>query len=241
MLTFEGYCPHCGSNRGFNAFGISNYLIEERDREVFPLSEHEKELETIYKVNGGGAGMLPGPQTRFSLAGECIKCHKPIVASCISLDRYISEMKNCIKEGTQTMDFKGHVESIYPPPAPPYAHPAIPEKIRVTFIDLQKMLYEGKQPHLIISGCRDVLDAAVRKLGGGKECDALYDRIEDLFKKNLITESLKDWANIIRKIGNKATHEMLGDQNEARELVDFTKYFLQYTFELPLTIQEKKS
>ena len=48
---------------------------------------------------------------------------------------------------------------------------------------------------------------------------------------------LAEWAHIIRDDGNSATHEARGTQQEAEELVEFTKLFLQYTFEFPARVK----
>lgn len=241
MLTFDGHCPHCHSDKGFNAFGISCYIIGDRDYEAFPLTDQEVILNDAYELTGGSVANNVTTQAVFSLAGECRKCHQPIVATCHALRSHFKEYCECLNEEKRTMCFEGRVDAIHPQPVPPYAHHSLPDNVREAFIDLQKMLTENKQPHFIITGCRTVLEAAVRELGGGQEGDKLYARIDDLFAKGVITATLKDWASIIRKSGNGAAHEMRGTPEEAREFVDFTKIFLQFTFELPATIRALKS
>lgn len=241
MLTFDGHCPHCGSDKGFNAFGASCYIIGDRDYEVFPLKEDEKLLLMAHKMTNGTVGSDANIQAAFSLAGECRRCHKPVVATCHTLCPHLKDCLACLQEEKRTISFEGVVDAIHPQPVPPYAHPSLPEKVREAFVALQKMLVEEKPPYFIITGCRMVLEAAVRELGGGNEGDTLYARVNDLFKKGVITATLKDWAGIIRRFGNEAAHEMRGTTEEAREFVDFTKVFLQFTFELPATIRALKS
>ena len=243
MFIFDGRCPHCHSDKGFSVFGISDYIIGDRDYVRYPLTNEEKEGKEIRE--NVIASVIPPPkeeeqQFGFSLAGECRACHKPVVAVCAALETHYDEYHQCLQDSRHTPQRPPTVHAIYPQPVPPYAHPALPEKVRDAFVDLQNMLLEKMQPHFIITGCRVVLEAAVRELGGGKEGDTLYARINDLLQKGIITTSLADWATIIRKIGNTAAHEMQGTTEEARELVGFTKLFLQFTFELPYIIAQTR-
>ena len=229
MITFAGRCPHCSSDRGFVAFGRSEYIIGEHDYSATPAKDREI-LEKKRKDN---------PLVEFSLAGSCQFCKKPIVATCKSSYNIYKEIFDVLKDPFRTFSHIIDVVEIFPSPVQPYAHPSLPDEVCASFIDLQKMILEKKRPHFIISGCRMVLEASVKELGGnGKN---LYACIEDLHSKGIITTSLKEWASIIRKFGNEATHEMKGEPEEARELVDFTKVFLQFTFELPATIAALQS
>ena len=101
------------------------------------------------------------------------------------------------------------------------------------------MLQARLQPHFILAGCRTVLEAVVRELGGNGH--TLSARIADLHAQGVITKGLADWAHQIRIGGNDAVHEMSGTPEEARELVEFTKLFLQFTFELPARINEVRT
>lgn len=229
MFSFAGRCPHCSSDRGFLAFGLSHYLIGEYDYSKNPLQEK---------------GILmrkreDNPLTEFSLAGTCMQCQKPVVASCRASLKQREEIVACIGNFGRTVIHRVEVTAVFPTPMPPYSHPSLPENVRATFIDLQRMIRDNMQPHLIIMGCRAVLEAAVRSLGAnGKN---LYDSIEDLRENGVITESLKEWGTIVRRVGNDAAHEMKGTREDANEMVEFIKVFLQFTFELPSIIKSKKT
>lgn len=247
MITFDGTCPHCGSDKGFNAFGMSLYVIGDRDYEKHPLTESEKKLKLAKECMDEGAG-LPAYvhnndlyiEADFSLAGECRKCHKPIVATASALRQKTKELYPCVYRDKETMPFPGEIIAIYPQPTPPYSHPSFPEKVNETFIALQDMIRENKPAHMIITGCRQVLEASVREIDI-KGVGTLHQRIKKIYDDGLITRSLFDWAMIIKDFGNGAAHEMLGTPEEAKELVEFTKIFLQYTFEMPAMINALKS
>lgn len=231
MFTFEGKCPHCGSDRGFHAFGISPYLAAVDDYRAHPLIMEQLQDKTCPNpVNNSVA--------EYSLAGTCLNCKKPVVASCASTVHARTEIANSLGHSERYAKNKVLVLHIFPEPTPPYTHYSLPPAVSESFIDLQKMLQEKRQPHLIIMGCRAVLEAAVRALDDeeGNNGLVLWERIEKLHRQGIITTSLKEWASIIRRVGNKAAHEMAGTEEEARELVAFTKVFLQFTFELPAII-----
>ncbi len=242
MFSFDGICPHCGSEKGFNAFGVSAYVISDRDYEQFPLTPMEQRIQEAREgMNLPAMRTLKDQQLTFTLAGECRRCHMPVLATCIALGKDFLEICQCISKARRATYCEPRIIAFHPAPVPPYAHPSLPEDVRHAFIDLQSMLREKKMPHFILTGCRAVLEAAVRHLGGGKDGDALYARIADLFDKGIITASLKDWASVVRRYGNAAAHEMKGSPEEAREMVDFTRVFLQFTFELPSTIEKIRS
>ena len=43
--------------------------------------------------------------------------------------------------------------------------------------------------------------------------------------QGIITETIKDWAHIIRDNGNDAVHELNGKREDAEDLLNFTKIF----------------
>lgn len=229
MITFEGHCPHCYSDRGFLVFGTSVHTIGEYDYSKTPQQE---KLILMKKREGN-------PLVLFSLAGTCLSCNQPVVATCQTSLKRFEEIKSCVGTFEQATARALAVEKIFPAPTPPYSHPSLPENVREAFVALQEMLLEKKPPHFIITGCRTVLEAAARELGG--EGKTLHKRIAHLFEQGIITKPLADWADHVRLSGNEAVHEMEGTREEARELVEFSKVFLQFTFELPATIQAARN
>lgn len=229
MFTFEGHCPHCHSDRGFHAFGASEYLIGEYDYSKTPFQE----AQVLQKRRENN------PNTFFSLCGSCIACKKPVVATCEASLKILTEIRECIADIDRAYKGKATIKTIFPEPTVLYTHPSLPEDVRNAFVDLQKMLQARLQPHFILAGCRTVLEAVVRELGGNGH--TLSARIADLHAQGVITKGLADWAHQIRIGGNDAVHEMSGTPEEARELVEFTKLFLQFTFELPARINEVRT
>ena len=98
MFEFQGRCPHCSSDRGFFAFGVSVYTVGEYDYSKNSLQE-KAILQERRKDN---------PLTEFSLAGTCIACKSPIVALCRASLTTRSEIENCIghwEKGTNRSEF----------------------------------------------------------------------------------------------------------------------------------------
>ncbi len=86
-----------------------------------------------------------------------------------------------------------------------------------------------------------VIDITTKKIDPELK-GSLYERIEQLAKKHLITPDLKDWAHKIRLIRNDALHEAspTGEQ-EAHDIQIFTDLFLRYVFTLPGILEERRN
>ena len=69
----------------------------------------------------------------------------------------------------------------------------------------------------------------------------LYERIDHLSEKHIITEHMKEWAHEIRLEANIAAHDTEEfDQQSAEDLISFAELFLMYTFALPGTLDERR-
>jgi hypothetical protein len=67
----------------------------------------------------------------------------------------------------------------------------------------------------------------------------LETRIGTLNKKGLLSDGLHDMAHVIRLEGNEEVHdEPLTDEDDAKQLKDFTEVFLRYLFTLPQQVTD---
>ena len=115
----------------------------------------------------------------------------------------------------------------------------LPNNIENFFLQATRSL-EGKNFDASGMMSRKALETAVKKLNPDAK-GKLYNRIEALADKNLITPDLKKWAHIIRDDGNEAAHEEEPTSPEfAKELLDFTELFLMYTFTMPGMVMDKQ-
>ena len=229
MLFLEGECPHCSEKRGFKIFSVSEYTAEGR-------------VEDIKKIQINGLTMIHPHRKKAEVfaAGYCAHCKRPILAELdVDLDYLYALRDHVLNPEKLYAGTSPDIKNMWPSPVPPYSHASLPEKVRVLFVDLQEMLKQGRSPAMIIGGCRAVAENAVKELGGkGKD---MHARIEDLKSKAIVNGVLADWAHNVRLGGNEALHELEGTAEEAAELVEFTKLFLQYTFEFPARIREARN
>lgn len=221
MLFIDGKCPYCNEKRGFNFFAVSNYISQRDAVDIArnaPIRDNQKKIARHYAC------------------GTCLLCKAPVIMGLEIQDEFLRSMRDCITNPDR--DYNGPMPtilSVLPKPEEPYTHPTFPPDVNKLFRDLQDMLKQKLAPSLVIMGCRSVLEGAAKELGG--EGKNLYSRIEHLKGKAIVNGVLADWAHSIRELGNGAAHELEGTQAEANELVEFTKLFLQYTFEFPARVE----
>ena len=87
---------------------------------------------------------------------------------------------------------------------------------------------------------RSTLQAALRdKQAEGKK---LQQEIDDFAEKGELPPIMKDWADNVRELGNTSAHPKPGedptDPQDARDIVQFLDFFLEYFYTLPHRIQE---
>lgn len=87
---------------------------------------------------------------------------------------------------------------------------------------------------------RSALQAALREKGA--EGDSLYDEINDLASKGALPPLMKDWAHEVRQLAKPAAHpkvaEPATDPKDARDIVNFLDYLLEYLYDLPKRIED---
>jgi hypothetical protein len=239
MISFNFICPHCRSKT------IANVCYVERETNT----ENNKKIDT----DNNNQDINIFVSYSYVMA-TCLSCTYPVVATIRTTIKVNSEDFNNIQIEKK---FKNAVVSYYiehsnyypiiasainvwPEVPEPYCHDSFPPVVKKAFVDLQRMFYEVKleTPALVISGCRSVLDVAIKDLGG--KGANLKSQIDDLAGKGLVTGVLRDWAHQLRSEGNEAVHELKGTKEEAAELVKFVKFFLQYVYELPYEINRAK-
>lgn len=222
MVFIEGHCPHCNEKRGFNLFAVSEYTSKKNTNILEKENKNPpaRSLQTLIT------------NARFYACGICCHCYSPVIIDIEIPDQFLFTLRDCIKTHERLYDGPTpKVLNMYPKPIPPYCHPSLPLAIQKGFCDIQVMLKQGLSPSLVITGCRSVLEISVNELGA--EGTTLQHKINNLKEKSIVNGVLADWAHQIRLEGNSAVHKMEGTQEEAEELVEFTKLFLQYTFEFP--------
>lgn len=216
MVFVEITCPNCHNLRPVNVSHIGYYKSKGTGR--------------------AGSTQVINPNDVFDsyVCALCTSCGQPLMIVLEIIRKDHEHAKKCINSPEQFRIHPKKFISVYPEADKPYSHSSLPEELKDLFIDLQHILKEGKQPSIVVAGCRSVVEAALNNLGAkGK---TIIKKIDNLKEKGIITPLLADWAHRIRLEGNKSIHEIKAQENDAKEIVEFTKIFLQYTFELPARI-----
>lgn len=70
----------------------------------------------------------------------------------------------------------------------------------------------------------------------------LQQEIDDLASKSILPQIIKDWSNEVRELGNETAHPVPGqlaiDPKDARDIVEFLDYLLEYLYTLPHQIRQ---
>lgn len=129
---------------------------------------------------------------------------------------------------------------VIPPEQKPTAPQYTPSRVADHFIEGLKVLKIGAYPSAGNS-FRRTLEKACQHLDPDDLESTLFERINKLYKDGVITQSIYEWAEIIRKWGNWASH---GDhdftESTAKELQRFAEYFLVYVFTLPQQVKDAR-
>ena len=225
-------CPHCNCNEHFTFHDVTQF--------------HSKNFPVI---------QAPGQKTNFSdLSKENIarfygvtycprpNCGGPVLA-------WLESNRFGIKSNGQyhnTIDwiYTGPtpvILGVWPTPTSPDDSENWPENLRTVFKEVQEDAALKRDAARIVGACRSVLEVALKSLGYGKAAGKnLSDRIDAARADGILTESMRLWAHKTRIDGNDALHELNATSEEAIELVNFIRTFLDLTFDLPKRIENQR-
>ena len=140
-------------------------------------------------------------------------------------------------------EFKfSYFDKIYPAQASAEAPRYTPESIADDFYEAKTSL----QHRNIKSACimaRSAIESAVVNFGATK--GGLANKIKELAANHTITQSLADWADEVKEIGNDATHmaergSAPPTKEDAEDAVQFTEMLLFYLYTVPGMIAERR-
>lgn len=181
--------------------------------------------------------MHGGQLARGYGVAACRDCRGPVMIWFECLLEQLHSIRN--SANALEWSFTGNPPKIlgtYPQPTEPDDSPHYPEKLRAVFVELQEDIACKRTPARIVVGCRSVMEVALTGLGFDK--GLLLTRIDKAREQGLLTEGMRQWAHKVRLAGNEAAHELEANTDEARELVDFIRLFLEVVFVLPERIQK---
>jgi len=125
---------------------------------------------------------------------------------------------------------RGH--RIYPTPLPSPTDENIPEAIR-NDLDEAKMCFSVSAWRGAAVMARRAMQSAAIEKGATKS--RLVDQIEELKNKGLITVDLKEWADVVRWVGNDAAHPGNDNvtSNDAEDILKLAEQFLHVLYVAP--------
>ena len=127
------------------------------------------------------------------------------------------------------------------PKRTPKLDPAIPKDVANDYIEAIKC-YDVSAFKASVVMCRRALQTSV--IDKGASNGRLIDQIDELCRKGIITEDIKNWSHEIRLTGNIGAHpDGLEDVSpqDADELIKFMEEYLNYVYIMPAKVAAKRA
>ena len=232
MFSIDLTCPHCGKECDFQVHQPTEYRSQEK---IKTGQVRTRQMQVSSRM------ITPNEKVKAYATSSCQKCNAPVLiwfeASYESLKKMgdSSQSYRWVYSNDNSLKILG----TYPELKKTLDSPYWPEKLRNIFSELQEDVEAGRMPERIVSGCRSVMEVALKELKCGKENTNILKRIDAARDSGLITESLKNWGHRVRLDGNQAIHELEATKEEAEEAIAFIKLFLEIAFDVPKRIPDK--
>ena len=158
-----------------------------------------------------------------SLFLHCRNCGKCVVA----------EMKDDICLQTVFENFT----NIYPDNIPSDIPKFLPNNIEGRFIQAKQFLRSKhfEASSIMARKCLEITCYNFKAQG-----NSLLLKIDNLHKRDLLTNTLTEWAHAVRLIGNMGAHdEEAISQQDTQDIVYFTEMFLTYIYTLPEMVKQR--
>lgn len=129
------------------------------------------------------------------------------------------------------------------PKRTPIPHESIPSQVADDYVEANKCFdIDAWKASSVM--CRRALQSSVIEKGAIK--DRMIDQIDELYRKEIITKDIKNWAHEIRLTGNIGAHPDKDGleaitKEDAKELIDFLEEYLNYVYIMPRKVSEKKT
>ena len=139
---------------------------------------------------------------------------------------------------------------VFPSPNGSVVSEFLPPDVRQVMIEAEQAL-DGASPRIARGAFRTVLDVATKcvvsldaslsRAWEETKPKNLYNRIEFLAERHILTPTLQDWAHGVRGITNEDVHTVEPvTLTEAQEIAEITRMILIYLFEMPERVKRAK-
>ena len=126
----------------------------------------------------------------------------------------------------------------------------LPDDVKLVMTEAEEALL-GASPRIARGAFRTVLDVATKYVVSANETlrcaweetrtKNLYNRIEFLAQRHILTPALQEWAHGVRGITNEDIHTVEPvTPTEAQEIAEITRMILTYLFEMPERVRLAK-
>lgn len=127
---------------------------------------------------------------------------------------------------------------------PKFPQPDVPEhlpgRVAELFLEAEQNIAD-KRLDSASANLRKCLELALSDLTPDVEAFRLHGRIKKLHELGVITDSLKDWADNVKELGNDGVHSFdKPSEDDVQQMCLLTKYLLIYLFTLPRKVELAK-
>ncbi len=129
---------------------------------------------------------------------------------------------------------------VYPTERPTPTDAAVPDSIRRDLDEAKQCFAAGCHRAAAVMARRAMQAAAIEK---GATKDRLVDQIAELASSHMITTDLKEWADVVRWVGNDAAHPN-GDEvssSDAEEVISLAEQFLHVLYVAPAKAKQLRA
>lgn len=114
----------------------------------------------------------------------------------------------------------------------------LPSSVATLYDEVRRCIQYTSYTLAVLAMRKLLMHVAVEQ--GAKKNQKFIEYVNFLDEKGWIPPSGKEWVDEIRKTGNEATHEIvLMDEDDAKQLLDFTEMLLKIIYEFPMKIRKK--
>lgn len=135
---------------------------------------------------------------------------------------------------------KNDGEEIYPRPFPTPTDSRIPEPMRQDLIEAKFCFSIDAYRACAVMSRRTIQNACVDKGASKKE---LVQQINELQANGVITKDLREWADVVRWVGNDAAHPNKDtvEIDDAEDILSLAEQFLQVLYVAPSIAQTRRT
>lgn len=130
---------------------------------------------------------------------------------------------------------------VYPSPLPSPSDENIPNDIRKDLDEAKMCFSVGAYRACAVIARRAIQSSCINKGCSSKK--NLADQLQELLNNGIITKDLKEWADVVRWVGNDAAHPNNEEvsQEDADDILRLAEHFLHVMFVAPAIAKERKN